>query len=113
MKKLWFRKRTVDLAAVEARLAKSLTPVQPRPAYVQSLRARLMSEFGREQTEMQITSSLEERVPRGWLVAGGVMGGAVMLVLGVRGLLSLIGVLGLLLHRQEKDKSIPAISPAP
>ncbi|RME08634.1 MAG: hypothetical protein D6803_00695 [Anaerolineae bacterium] len=108
MKRLWPRKHTIDLATVEARLAESLTPVQPRPAYVQDLRTRLMNEFNREHTGMQITSSLGEHTPRGWLLAGGIIGSAVMLVVGIRGLFSLAGLLGLLLHHRQTKPPLPA-----
>lgn len=93
---------------LERRLESSLLPVTPRPEFVQDLRGRLMNHVSLSDQ----TSTIPDEIPRGWLVAGGVVGSILMLLINLRGLLSLVGVFGLLYKYLSDDKNRPASQPA-
>lgn len=101
---------TLDLEQIEARLATTMHPVAPRAEFVSDLRARLLKST--PALAPQFNKPEKTNIPRGWLVAGGVAGSAVMLIIGLRGLLSIAGLIGLLLHRRQSEDPLPATSPA-
>ncbi len=111
--KLFNRKQhTLDLEKIEARLAAAMQPVSPRAEFVSDLRARLLKSAPAPSPTLQLDIAGKANSPRGWLVAGGVAGSAVMLIIGLRGLLSIVGLIGLLLQRRQSEEPLPATSPA-
>ncbi len=111
--KLFNRKQhTIDLEQIESRLAAAMQPVSPRAEFVSDLRARLLKSAPNRASASQLNKPDRNTLPRGWLVAGGVAGGAVMLIIGLRGLLSIAGLIGLLLQRRQNEEPLAATSPA-
>ncbi len=102
------KKKTIELTAIEAHLAASLQPVVPRQAFVSNLRERLMVQAASATSPELVIRDEQRNVPRGWLLAGGVFGSLVMLVVSIRGLISMIEMMGSLLKRFGEGKQAPA-----
>ncbi|MBS1250738.1 MAG: hypothetical protein MAG431_02333 [Chloroflexi bacterium] len=69
-----------DLKKIETKLEAVLQPISPRPAFVLSLRQRLDEEIAQRQKKA--------KVKKGLLVAGGIIGGVLMVVALIRSLTS-------------------------
>ena len=101
----WFswRKKTevdADLQISETKLQHALLPVTPRVDFVQGLRRNLLQQF----PEVELPPSKQnQNLQTGLLIAGGILGSVFMVVAGVRGLVSLVGVLGLLINWLRQD----------
>ncbi len=105
--KLFKRKqKDIDLTKLESRLAKTLRPIAPRQEFVDDLRSRLMAH--QALSTQNIVIQEKQAVPRGWLVAGGVVGSLLMLIVSIRGLLSIAGLIGLFMQERRQPASQPA-----
>lgn len=100
------RNKYIDLKLMEERLAATLTPVVPRAEFVSDLRSRLMAHASRKSPDLIIRS--ERLVPRGWIVAGGVAGSLLMLLVSIRGLLSIAGLISMFVQQRRQPASQPA-----
>ena len=95
----WFswRKKTevdADLQILELKLQNALFPISPRVDFIDGLRRNLLQQF----SEVELaTSKQNQNLQTGLLITGGILGSIFMVVAGVRGLVSLIGVIGLLI----------------
>ena len=107
----WIKNRRAvnDLASVENALAGILQPVRPSHEFVGGLRSRLLSKnpglaFGSPNKKWQ----------NALLVGGAVVSAIVLLVAGIRALISLLGTLGLLhqLNQQTKNKRTATVRQA-
>ncbi len=103
--KLFARKKKIDLSRLERQLASTLTPVAPRRDFVDDLRSRLMAFT--PQTTPALAVESERAVPRKWIVAGGVAGSLLMLIVSIRGLLSIAGLFRLFVENRRSPASQP------
>lgn len=97
--KLFNRKKYIDLKVMEDRLAATLLPVLPRQEFVSDLRSRLMNHAAQSVPDLVIRQ--EPAVSRGWILAGGVAGSILVLVMSIRGILSIAGLIGLLVQQRK------------
>ncbi len=100
---LWPRRRELDegeLADLEASLGKSLVPVEPRRAFVNGLKGRLMAA-----PEPQLPS-MSPALQYTLLGALGLVSGMIILVTGIRATVTLLGAIGLL-SQFKKPERIP------
>ena len=100
-----------EVRGLEAKLLANMIFIPPRPDFVAGLRQSIMRQIP-EEVELAI-STQKKRVQTGLLVAGGIFGGFLMLVSGIRGLVSLVGAMTLLVNwiRQNPSLSPPSKNP--
>jgi hypothetical protein len=87
-----------DLIKLEALLYTTLQPVSIRPDYMTNLGARLLAGDippNKERIPTQLSNFI--------LVVGGLIGSLLMIIGGVKGLISLIGVAGQVIQRLQKS----------
>ncbi len=97
-----------DLQHLEQQLAVILQPVSPRPGFVRDLRKALMAREIQPATSKWNLQMLDKRL----LVAGGVLGGVLMLLTSIRGIISLISVVGLLIQWFTRNSQRRQTTPA-
>ena len=109
----WFdrwKKAEIDaeLQGLELKLENALSPVIPRPEFVAGLRKNLLQHT----PEIDLVpASQNQKLQTGILITGGVLSALAMIFTGVRGMVSIVGIIGLLISliRQEAQKT-PASS---
>jgi hypothetical protein len=104
--RLFNRKKYIDLKVMEDRLAATLIPVIPRQEFVTDLRSRMMAHAARSTPDLVIKK--EPAISNGWLLAGGVAGSFLVLIMSVRGLLSIAGLIRVLVQQRKTPTSQPA-----
>jgi len=105
--RLFKRKQNdIDFNKLENRMADILRPVTPRQEFLDDLRSRLMAHRSLSAQDLVIQSN--QAVPRGWIVAGGVVGSLLMLIVSIRGLLSIAGLISLVLQERRQPATQPA-----
>lgn len=104
--RLFNRKKYIDLKVMKDRLAATLLPVIPRQEFVSDLRSRLMAHAARSAPDLIIRQ--EPAVSRGWILAGGVAGSLLVLIMSIRGILSIAGLIGLFVQERKPAASQPA-----
>ncbi len=82
-----------DLKALEKKLREYLQPIPPRAEFVTGLYNRLITA---DVSDPQ--HSLSGNTSKRLLVAGGIIGSILLVITSIRGLISLLGVLGLLVQ---------------
>lgn len=106
----WKKKRILlekDLQQLEKHLSSALTPVEPRPEFIQKLRVKLVGKESRKFFGLQ-----PQRIQEGLLIAGGVFSLFVVVFTGIRAVLALLSALGLLqLKKQVEDNSKAPLQP--
>ena len=95
----------MEIKRLERHLELVLHPVAPRPAFIKNLKARLFA--GDLPPE---TSRIPVKVSNILLVAGGVVGSVLMVIASVRGILSLINILGSYINNRNSQNQ--QITPA-
>jgi len=100
------KQKDIDLTKLESRLAETLRPIAPRQEFIDDLRSRLMAH--RSLSTQDIIIQQKQTVPRGLIVAGGVVGSLLMLVVSIRGLLSIAGLISLIVQQRRQLASQPA-----
>ncbi len=75
-----------EIQALEARLQAALIPVQPRPEFTQELKRRLL----KKEKELEVERPEPLVVQKAVWTAAGLLSGAFLLALGVRGLIALL-----------------------
>jgi len=98
-----------DLLLIESKLQNILSPVEPRPQFVKGLRKRLSLQ--RLNEDLVITSGHQQVVQTGILITSGIMGSLLMFISGIRGLVSVICFVGLLIS-WLKQNSQDSLSPS-
>ena len=93
-----------QVANMEKYLGYTLHPVQPRPAFVSGLKSRLMKASEAKKANRAVIETV-------LLTLVGVAGSAVLVIAGVRSVVTLIGALGVvkLLREQSQNKRSPLI----
>jgi len=106
----WKKKRILlerDLRQLEKHLSSTLTPVEPRPEFIHSLRVKLVGKESRK-----ILNLPPHKIQEGLLIAGGVLSLFVVVFTGIRAVLALLSALGLLqLKKQVEDNSKTPLQP--
>lgn len=77
-----------ELGKLEQTLDFLLYPVPPRPTFIKTLKAKLLSD-----EQQQEPSRLPFKISDALLITGGVVGSILMVIASIRGILSLISVL--------------------
>lgn len=100
----WFSKnQTENLKVIGRELEGILRPVMPRQEFVRDLRSRLIAH-----SFQSVPVPAGQPVNRGLLLAGGVVGRLFVLLTTVRGILAVIGLIGLVVQRFGRDKRSPS-----
>ena len=88
-----------DLRRLEMRLKATLQPVSPRTNFVRDLGAKLAEK------EIIIGPKLilSKRVSNVLLIAGGVVGSVIMIITSIRGMISLISLVGMVYRFLNRD----------
>jgi hypothetical protein len=107
----WKKKKILlerDLHVLEKRLASSLNPIEPRPAFVKNLRIMLVGADSKKIIGIPV-----QRVQEGLLVAGGIFSIAVVVFSGIRAVLAILSALGIMqLKRKVEDTNKVPLHPA-
>jgi hypothetical protein len=98
-----FRKQNSDLQDIEAYLEQTLQSVEPRPAYVSSLKGRLLA----AEPEKAVSPALLKYSL--WGLAG-LVSSVVIVVAGVRATVLLLSALGVMHYAQDRAHQEPASS---
>ena len=96
-----------DLKKLEVHLRAALQPVTIRPQFIENLKARLKS--GDFPTVLR---HIPQRLSQVLLLAGGILGSLMVIIAGIRGLVSLVFVLGQLIQRMNKNTQRQEATPA-
>lgn len=97
-----------ELQRIEARLQDTFSFQKPKTQYIQKLREDLLRKF--PNIETTLSEPKPPAIQTGLLVAGGVLGSIFVFLTGIRGLVSLIGVGGLIISiiKQNAEESYTA-----
>jgi hypothetical protein len=98
-----FRKQNGDLQEIEAYLEQAFQPVEPRLAYISSLKGRLLA------AQPKKTASPALLKYSLWGLAG-LVSSIVIVVAGVRATILLLSALGVLRYAQDRAQQEPASS---
>jgi hypothetical protein len=98
-----------DLQLFELKMHQTLVPVPPNPKFVISLRQRLMKQF--PSLDLQPARHQYQTLKTGLLVSGGIIGSLFVVLTGIRGFISIIGLIGLLIN-WYKRYSQESLSPS-
>ena len=85
-----------DLEMFEIKLQHILIPVKPDTKYVHSLRRKLNQRY--KELELQPGQPKYTMLQTGLLLSGGIIGSLFVVLTGVRGFISVIGLVGLLIN---------------
>ena len=85
-----------DLEMFEIKLQHILIPVKPDTKYVHSLRRKLNQRY--KELELQPGQPKYTLLQTGLLLSGGIIGSLFVVLTGVRGFISVIGLVGLLIN---------------
>ena len=96
-----------DLKMLESKMREYLQPLQPRPEFVEALYTRLVS------SDLPETPKILQGNRAQWLlIAGGIIGSILMVITSDRGLVSLLGFLGLLVQYIQRNGRRQQVKPA-
>ena len=89
-----------DLQTFEIKLQQILKPVKPNSKYVYSLKRNLYQRY----TELELQPGQQKNtvLQTGLLLSGGIIGSFFVVLTGIRGLISVIGLAGLLINRYKR-----------
>ncbi len=109
MRNLFRKKQLVidsEMLNFEKKLGMVFRPVEPRKEFVSGLRMRLMKH------EVQPAATVVPQwVKNPYVIAGGVVGGLVILFTGIRAIISITGGIGILFyHMNQKSKDQPSVA---
>ena len=100
-----------ELQDLEKILHENLIPVDPRPQFVNDLRRALLRQF----INAEISPSRQHKILHtGLLVTSGILGSIVVIITGIRGVVSLVGVVGLVISwfKQNSHSSVAPSRPS-
>ncbi len=109
MKFFWKKQTDSRTLRIETLLQETLTPVDPRPEFVTGLRQNLLDRFPRRNAvtvaEPEETSKFQTAV----LVTSGILGSVLLVMSGIRGIISLIAAILLFVSwlRQNAHRGSP------
>ena len=106
----WWQKKISDeeIEGLELKLQSALTPVAPRPEFAEGLRKRLL----KQTPEISVAiEARRQKIQTGLLITGGVFGAVAMIFTGIRGIVSVVGIIGLLISMIKQEmQDAPAVS---
>ena len=91
-----WKNKNKDLDKVENHLQRNFIPIIPSQDFVAGLRNNLLIQFPQEVEE--IVAEQRTKLQTGLVVTGGIFGGILIVLSGVRGFVSLLGVFILLIN---------------
>jgi len=93
----WTKKKSnEDLSGVENLLRQNLVPVIPSQEFVAGLRLNLLNQIPQD---VEVAISKQKRnIQTGLVVTGGILGGILLILSGVRGIVSLVGMVALIIN---------------
>jgi hypothetical protein len=91
-----WKKNESDLKSIENLLQRNLVPVVPAQEFVAGLRQNILNQIPNE-IEVAI-SAQKKNLQTGLVVTGGILGGILIVLSGLRGLISLVGMATLLIN---------------
>ena len=107
----WQRKQSKlgkDLITLEKKLESTLISVEPRSDFVKGLRTKVIG--APEKSAVPLSN---KKVQKGLLVAGGVVSFLLMLLVGVRVIITILGAVGLIQARKKAEENTPTSPPHP
>lgn len=96
-----------DLKMLENKMLEYLQPVPPRKEFVSSLYQRIMA-LDMPETQGLLGGYASKRL----LVAGGIIGSILIVITSIRGLISLLGMLGLVVQYIQRNGRRQQVKPA-
>lgn len=93
-------KEEMDIAGIESLLVKSLHTVEPRPEFRRKLKSQVISQFQPVQEEVKATKQR-----RLWMVSASLVGGVLTIFMGVRFVMTLIAMIGLIIQFKKESES--------
>ena len=90
----------LDLAGMEKLLQASLQPVEPRPEFKRRLHTQIIRQFQPVQDEVK---AIKQR--RVWMVSASLVGGVLTIFMGVRFVMTLIAMIGLILQFRKENEN--------
>jgi hypothetical protein len=109
LNRLFFWRERYDLAdlmGLEAELEGVFVPVMPDPGYIRDLKSRLRLAGGE-----QVSISRKTTIHPGIWIAGSLLSGAIVLILGARGIIALLAVLGIMHPASKRINSQECAAP--
>ncbi len=105
----WWKKNEIgeEFRGLELKLQTTLIPVAPRPEFVEALRKRLLKQVSEIDLILEPQS---QKLQTGLLITGGVLGAIAMVLTGVRGVVSIAGVIGLLISIIKQNSQNAPVS---
>lgn len=97
-----------DLQSLEEKLESTLISVEPRSDFVKGLRTKIVGAPEKSSTHLS-----NKKVQKGLLVAGGVVSFLLMVLVGLRVIITILGAIGLIQVRKKVEKNIPSPPPQP
>ena len=93
----WRKKENdTDLLGLENLLQRNLVPVVPTQEFVAGLRKSLLNQIPQE-VELTLTTQ-KRKLQTGLVITGGILGGVLVILSGVRGIISFVGIFALLIN---------------
>lgn len=93
-------KEEFDLAGMESMLEKSLQRVEPRPEFKRKLQTQVLRQFQPVQEEVK---AIKQR--RVWMVSASIVGGVLTIFMGVRFVMTLIAMIGLIMQFKKDSEN--------
>lgn len=93
-------KEELDIVGMEKLLQTSLQPVEPRPEFKRRLHTQVIRQFQPVQDEVK---SIKQR--RVWMVSASLVGGVLTIFMGVRFVMTLIAMIGLILQFRKETEN--------
>jgi len=90
----------LDITGMEMLLQTSLQPVEPRPEFKRRLHAQVIRQFQPVQDEVK---TIKQR--RVWMVSASLVGGVLTIFMGVRFVMTLIAMIGLILQFRKENEN--------
>lgn len=94
------QKEETDLSGMESMLEGIFRPMEPRPEFKRRLHTQIVRQFQPIQTEVR---SVKQR--RIWMVSASLVGGVLTILMGVRFVMTLIAMIGLILQFKKESES--------
>ncbi len=109
MKSFWKKPIDEQTRRMEALLEETLTPVAPRPEFAAELRQNLVARFPRRNTVTLAEPEQSGKLQAAVVVASGILGSLLLIMSGIRGIISLAAAILLLVSwlRQNTQHQSP------
>lgn len=96
------KRKEINLSVLENKLDNLLRPILPNQAFRDELKAQLVGA-----PTSGVLNSSSEKIRSGLLIAGGILGGAALMVAGVRTAIMILSALGIVQIKKKIDETTP------